>query len=161
MESDSPDAVKQTHEVTEKNHVRQTTNWYTQFEVPESMNNRHRWAGLKTIGVAVRQCERDGKTSYETRYFLSSLPLYLKRMASAYRNHWKVENNLHWCLDMKFREDESRLRDRIAADNFAWLRKFAMSLLKQTPSKHSNVGRRRMAVWKEVYLAQVLGLKAT
>jgi predicted transposase YbfD/YdcC len=161
MESDSPDVVKQTHEVTEKNHGRQTTNWYTQFEVPESMTTRHRWAGLKTIGVAVRQCERDGKTSYETRYFLSSLPLDVKRMASAIRNHWKIENSLHWCLDMTFREDESRLRDRIAADNLAWLKKFALSLLKQVQSKLSIVGRRRMAGWNEDYLAQVLGLKAT
>ena len=82
-------------------------------------------------------------------------------MASAIRNHWKIENSLHWCLDMTFREDESRLRDRIAADNLAWLKKFALSLLKQVQSKHSIVGRRRMAGWNEDYLAQVLGLKAT
>jgi predicted transposase YbfD/YdcC len=161
MESYSPDAVKQTHEVTEKSHGRQTTNWYTQFEVSERMTTRHRWAGPKKIGVAVRQCERDGKTSYETRYFLSSLPLDVKRMASAIMNHWKTENSLHWCFEMTFREDESRLRDRIAADNLAWLRKFAMSLLTQIQSKLSIVGRRGMAGWNEDYLAQVLGLKAT
>jgi len=161
LESDSPDLEKQTHEVTEKNHGRKTTNWYIQFEVPESMTTRHRWAGLKTIGVVVRQCESNGKTSYETRYFLSSLPLDVKRMASAVRNHWKIENSLHCGLDMTFREDESRLRDRLAADNLAWLRKFAISLLKQIQSKASIVGRRRMAGWSEDFLAQVLGLQAT
>jgi hypothetical protein len=62
---------------------------------------------------------------------------------------------------MTFREDESRLRDRIAADNLAWLKKFALSLLKQVQSKLSIVGRRRMSGWNEDYLAQVLGLKAT
>jgi predicted transposase YbfD/YdcC len=158
IESDSPDVVKQTHEVIEKNHGRQTTNWYTQFEVPESMTTRHRRAGLKTVGVAVRQCELDGKTSYETRYFSSSLAPDVKRMASAFRNHWKKENRLHRNLDMTFRQDESRLQDRIAADNLAWLRTFAMNLLKQLQSKISIVGRRRMPGWNEDYLAQVLGL---
>lgn len=161
LENNCADVVSETEEVTEKNHGRQATTWYTQFEVPTSMETRHRWKGLKTIGIAVRQCETDGQTSYETRYFLSSLSLDIKRFAKAVRNHWRIENSLHWCLDVTFREDESRLRDRIAADNLAWLRKFAISLLKQVESKASVVMRRRMAAWSEEFLTQVLGLKAS
>lgn len=135
--------------------------WYTQFEIPTSMTTQHRWMGLKTIGVAVQQCESNGKTSYETRCFLTSLPLEVKQFASLVRNHWRIENTLHWCLDVKFREDESRLRDRTAADNLAWLRRFAIGLLKQVESKASISMRRRMAGWCEDFLTQVLGLQTT
>jgi hypothetical protein len=69
LENDLSDAVKQTHEVSERNQGSQTTNGYTQAEVFESTTTRHRWAGLQTIGVAVRQCARDGKTSYDTQFF--------------------------------------------------------------------------------------------
>ncbi len=125
------------------------------------METRHRWNGLRTIGIAVRQSETDGQTIYETRYFLSSLLLDIKRFARAVRNHWRIENNLHWFLDVTFREDECRLRDRIEVDDLAWLRKFAISLLKQVDSKASVVMRRRTAAWSEEFLTQLLGLKAS
>ncbi len=60
LENNCADVVSETEEVTEKNHGRQATTWYTQFEVPTSMETHHRWKGLKTIGIAVRQCETDG-----------------------------------------------------------------------------------------------------
>lgn len=96
----------------------------------------------------------------EVRYFISSLRLGVKRFARAIRGHWGIENTLHWCLDVTFREDESRLRDRHAADNVAWLKRFAISLLKQRQDKESIAMRRRMAGWNTAYLAQVLGLHA-
>ena len=95
------------------------------------------------------------------RYFISSLRLGVKRFAAAVRGHWAIENTLHWCLDVTFREDESRLRDRHAADNVAWLKRFALSLLKQRTDKESIAMRRRMAGWNTDYLSQVLGIQKT
>jgi hypothetical protein len=63
-----------------------------------------------------------------------------------------IENTLHWCLDVTFREDESRLRDRHAANNLAWLKRFALSLLKQIDDKESIAMRRRMAGWNPAAL---------
>ena len=71
----------------------------------------------------------------------------MQRFAYAIRSHWSIENTLHWCLDVTFREDESRVRDRFAADNLAWLKRFAISLLKQSQDKESIAMRRRMAGW--------------
>ena len=148
-------------EVTEKSHGREVTYWYTQLPVPESLRGREQWAKLTTIGVAVRHCCQQGKDTYDTRYYLASLPLGVKRFAQVVRGHWAIENTLHWCLDVTFREDESRLRDRVAGDNVAWLKRFAIGLLKQVKNKESIAMRRRMAGWNDAFLTQVLALTST
>jgi len=68
--------------------------------------------------------QRDGKEVYDVRYYISSLPLGVKRFAQAMRGHWGIENSMHWTLDMTFREDESRIRKDYSPDNFALLRRF-------------------------------------
>ena len=119
------------------------------------------WKKFCTIGIAIRVSKEGDKVTREVRHFISSLRLGVKRFAGAVRGHWGIENTLHWCLDVTFREDESRLRDRYAADNVAWLKRFAISLLKQCTDKESIAMRRRMAGWNTDYLAQVLGLQGT
>jgi predicted transposase YbfD/YdcC len=84
----------------------------------------------------------------------------VRRFARASRGHWGIENSLHWCLDVTFREDDSRVRNRLAADNHAWLKRFSISLLKQQNDKKSIAMRRRMAGWNVDYLMQALGVKA-
>ena len=90
------------------------------------------------------------------RYYINSLPLNVKLFAKSVRGHWAIENSLHWCLDVTFREDESRVRERTLTDNMAWLKRFSISLLKQVPDKLSVAMRRRYCGWNENYLAQVL-----
>jgi len=90
------------------------------------------------------------------RYYLNSLPLDVKLFANSIRGHWAIENTLHWCLDVTFREDDSRVRQRNLTNNLAWLKRFALSLLKQVPDKRSIAMRRRHCGWNENYLAQVL-----
>ena len=114
---------------------------------------------MTTLGVAVRHSKSNGKDTFDTRDYLSSLALDVKQFARAVRGHWAIENTLHWCLDVTFREDESRLRNRIAGENVAWLRRFAIGLLKQVKSKESIVMRRRIAGWNDDFLLQVLGIK--
>ena len=98
----------------------------------------------------------DGATSTEERYFICSRYLSSERFAEAVRGHWGIENSLHWVLDVSFGEDQSRTRERYMANNLAWLRRFAISLLKRHPQKTSIVGRSRMAGWNNHFLLEVL-----
>jgi len=115
------------------------------------------WAGLQTA-VMVRAERRVGeKVETETRYYISSLPGNAKQLIAAVRDHWHIENRLHWVLDVAFREDDSRIRTGNAAQNMAVLRHIALNLLKREQStKRSIRGKRLKAGWDEDYLAQVL-----
>ena len=159
FENDWHGIVHEILETSEKGHGREDTHSYIQFLVPDEFTGREKWAGLKTIGVAIRSSFANGKETIDTRYYLNSLPLDIKRFATAVRGHWAIENTLHWCLDLTFREDESRLRNRFAAENIAWLKRFAIGLIKQNASKESIAMQRRMAGWNDNYLTQLLGLQ--
>ena len=158
FENDWRGIVRETLETNENKHGRQDLHSYFQFVVPVEFKGREKWAGLNTIGVAIRVSVANEIESVDTRYYLSSLPLNVKNFASAVRGHWAIENTLHWCLDVTFREDESRLRNHIAAENLAWIKRFAIGLIKQNPSKESIAMQRRMAGWNDNYLTQLLGL---
>jgi predicted transposase YbfD/YdcC len=158
MENEFADVVARQYTETMKGHGRLDTIEYYQFKAPRSLPGHSQWKQLRTIGVAIRTSRQSGKETQEVRFFISSLRLSVRRFAAAVRGHWGIENTLHWCLDVTFREDESRLRNRLAADNVAWLKRFAISLLKQQKDKESIAMRRRMAGWNTDYLAQVLGL---
>ena len=142
---------------TAENRILQNFSYY-HFAVPAGIPGRSQWPGLRSIGVAIRESRQGDKVTREVRYFICSIRVSVKRFARAVRGHWAIENTLHWCLDVTFREDESRLRHRLAGDNMAWLRRFALSLLKQIDDKESIAMRRRMAGWNPEYLSQVLGL---
>jgi predicted transposase YbfD/YdcC len=161
MENDFADVEVRQNTETMKGHGRLDTVEYYQFKVPASLPGRSQWKGLRTIGVAIRNSLQGDRETQDVRFFISSQPLGVRRFAAAVRGHWSIENTLHWCLDVTFREDESRLRDRFAADNVAWLKRFGLSLLKQQPDKESIAMRRRMAGWNTDYLTQVLGLERT
>ena len=99
---------------------------------------------------------RDGKETVEARYYISSLEVDVKQFARAVRGHWGIENGCHWVLDMTFREDESRIRERHLRENFAWLNRFALSLLKQHPGRQSLVMKRRSCGWSDAFLVEVV-----
>jgi len=152
------DATVRTHQEVVEGHGRIDTLTYYHCKLPVSIPGRLNWKGLRTIGVAIRESRRGDEVTREVRYFICSIRVSVKRFARSVRGHWAIENTLHWCLDVTFREDESRLRDRHAANNVAWLKRFAISLLKQIDDKESIAMRRRMAGWNPEYLSQVLGL---
>lgn len=161
IEHDFANVKVRKHQQTVKGHGRVDELTYYQFEAPQTLPGFSNWKKLRTIGVAIRVSTKGDKVTREVRYFISSLRLGVKRFAGAVRGHWGIENTLHWCLDVTFREDESRLRDRHAADNVAWLKRFAISLFKQCADQESIAMRRRMAGWNTDYLARVLGLQKT
>jgi predicted transposase YbfD/YdcC len=144
------------HQTKETGHGREETRSYIQMPVPEDLPGRELWKGLKSIGVVVSECVRDGKETVEVRYYISSLGVGVKRFAHAVRSHWSIENSCHWSLDVTYREDESRIRDRHLRENFAWLRRFTLSLLKQHPGRDSVAMKRRSCGWNENFLLEVL-----
>ena len=144
------------HITQETGHGRQETRSYIQMPVPENLHGIEPWKGLRSIGVVVSVCVRDGKETVETRYYISSLPVRVKQFAHAVRSHWRIENTCHWSLDVTYREDESRIREKHLRENFAWLNRFTLSLLKQHPSRDSLVMKRRSCGWGEQFLLEVV-----
>ena len=156
-ENDFADVDARRHQTVETGHGREETRTYIQMEAPDSLPGRDSWAGLKSIGVVVSECVRDGKTTDEVRYFISSLEVGVKRFAHAVRSHWGIENSCHWSLDVTYREDESRIRHKHLRENFAWLNRLTLSLLKQHPGRESLAMKRRSCGWSEDFLLKVLG----
>jgi predicted transposase YbfD/YdcC len=144
------------HVTTEKCHGREETRTYLQLPAPEDLPGFTLWEGLKSIGVVTSQCLRDGKETIEVRYYISSLAMGVTRFARAVRSHWGIENTCHWVLDMTYREDESRIREKTLRENFAWLNRFTLSLLKQHPARMSLAMKRRGCGWDENFLLEVL-----
>ncbi len=156
MENDYASGTAQQWTVTEKLHGREETRIYVHLPVPKGLPMLEDWEGLQSVGVATRMYEKDGKEYADVRYFISSLPVSVKLFARAVRQHWGIENSCHWTLDMIFREDESRIRGERIRENFAWLNRLALSLLKQHPSKESIALKRQACGWDERFLLQVL-----
>jgi predicted transposase YbfD/YdcC len=144
------------YEHSEQSHGRIEHRTYYQVTVPENLYGRNDWKGLKTLGAAVRVYEQEGIEKSDIRYYLCSLPCNAQQFGNAVRGHWGIENSLHWSLDMTYREDESRVRNRNFANNLSWLRRLTLSLIKQHPGKESNAMKRRMAGWSIDYLMQIL-----
>jgi predicted transposase YbfD/YdcC len=100
---------------------------------------------------------RDGRHTLETRYYILSRKLSAKQFATAVREHWSIENKLHWQLDVTFGEDQSRIRKGHADANFSILRRTALSLLKNNHAKKLGVKNKRLSAgWNDDYLLQVL-----
>ena len=112
--------------------------------------------GLTSIGLVTSCVVRDGKETIEFRYYINSLAVNVKQFARSVRGHRGIENGCHWSLDMTFREDEPRLRERHLRENFAWLNRFALSLLKQHPGRQSVVMKRRSCGWSDAVLTEVV-----
>lgn len=148
------------HQTCDQSHGRRDERYYVLAKLPDDFPLKERWPGAKAVGMVLRVTQqRDGQTRGDVRYFISSRFLSGQRFAEAVRGHWGIENSLHWVLDVTFGEDQSRARQRRIADNLSWLRRFAISLLKQHPSKYSIVGKSRMAGWSNDFLMEVLAAK--
>ena len=91
------------------------------------------------------------------RYFLTSCEDGPAVLAPAIRRHWSIENALHWVLDVTFREDDSRVRDRTAARNLALLRKIALNLVAADRGRQTSLrGRRKKAAWNDDYMLRII-----
>jgi predicted transposase YbfD/YdcC len=147
------------HETREDGHGRVDARSYYLTKVPRDFAPRGDWPWVKAIGYALRVTRNpDGTETGDVRYYLSTRYLSGKRFGEAVRGHWGIES-MHWVLDVNFREDDSRTRERTLGNNLSWLRRFAVTLLKRHPDKDSLRGKMMSCMLNTDYLTQVLSLQ--
>lgn len=99
---------------------------------------------LRTVARVIKTTYQNNNTTIGSRYYISSLPADNPSIIlQATRDHWQVENNLHWALDVSFNEDSSRIHNQNSAMNFSWIRKFALGLLKKDKSFKATIRRKQ------------------
>jgi predicted transposase YbfD/YdcC len=151
--------VPATHETVEKDHRRIEVRrcWATDDPaVIGWVDPKGVWPGLRSVVAVEGERHLPGKTERETRYFLSRLPGDA-RVIAAVRSHWGIEDQVHWVLDVAFREDESRVRGGQGAETLAVLRHLALNLLRrQRTAKVGIKAKRLKAAWDVTYLLNVL-----
>lgn len=121
-------------------------------------NMKLKWKGLKSLVLLISERETPEEKTTEYRYYISSLdPKQPEIILRCIRDHWQVENNLHWVLDVAYREDQSRIRDENSALNMSWLRKTALGLLKRAENIKGSIRRKQLAIWaKPEYLLEIV-----
>ncbi len=140
----------------ERQRGREETRHYLIAPLPESMKGFHRdWKGLKSIGQVVTITQCHGKETFDVRYYISSREAKVNEFARSARSHWSIES-MHWILDVVFAEDASRIRNGDGTENFGFLRKFVLSLLKRDTSRGSLKGKRKRAAWSTRFLEKLL-----
>lgn len=134
----------------------ETRRYFTTGEIGW-LQGKEEWTGINTICMAVRERDVNGEISIESSYFISSLENHAPTIAKSIREHWGIENGLHWCLDITFREDHCRVRKDHAPENFGILRHMATNLLKREKSLKGGLQTKRLkAAWDRDYLLKVL-----
>jgi predicted transposase YbfD/YdcC len=118
----------------------------------------HQWPGLAAIGKVVRIHEATDKTSTETAYYLLSKVLSAERFNEVVRQHWGVENRLHWRLAVVMNEDQDRTRLGNGPHNLAVLRHMAINAMQRDTTKGSLRGKFKRAGWDDAYLTRLLAL---
>lgn len=125
--------------------------------IKELVDPENKWENLQSIGMIESVRIVKGKTTIETRYYISSLPNNAQRFGESVRSHWGIENSLHWVLDVGFREDDCRIRKDNAPQNFAILRHISLNLLNQEKTSKTGAKNKRLrAGWDDDYLTKIL-----
>jgi predicted transposase YbfD/YdcC len=137
-------------------HARIETRTVTVVHDVAWLQERHEWPGLKGVVMVESAREMRDKVERETRFYITSLTLPASQMGSIVRDHWAVENGLHWVMDMVFRDDECRVRTDHAPANFTTIKHIALNLIRRTKSKDSLRLRRKVAAWDDEFLASLI-----
>ena len=160
----APAAETVTKTTVEKGHGRIETRAYTASGVVDwiasdrSYPGQPRFANIKTIVKVHARAEYADRCSFDTRYYISSAPLDIERIARGARGHWGVES-MHWLLDVEFNDDLSRYRTGHGAKNMAIVRRFALGLMRANKRRGSVKTRRKSASWDPKFLLEILQLK--
>ncbi len=159
VERDLEDLRYRHFETSETGHGRLDERSYCLSKIPGDFAVKEEWPWIKAIGYAVRITRHDdGRETDEVRYYALSRYISGKRFSEAVRGHWGIES-MHWVLDVNFREDDSRTRERTLGNNLSWLRRFAISLLKRHPIKDSLRGKMIRCMMNTDFLTEVLTLQ--
>ena len=147
-------------QMVNKNHGRletRTCQVIADQQILMQLRDAPEWQGLQSVVKVHARRQKDGEVSEKSRYFLSSLASDARHLLKVVRTHWSIENELHWVLDIAFREDESRIRKDHGPENFAVLRHIALNLVKQEQTQKASIkGKRLKAGWDEDYLLKIL-----
>jgi len=143
-------------ETREHGHGRTETRRYRTLGDLSAVPRSALWEGMNMIGMVESERTLDGNTTHETRFYIGSIGTDVTCFARAVRSHWGIENELHWCLDVAFREDDCRVREPAARENLAVLRHITLTRLKQDNTKLGIKNKRKKAGWDEAYLAKLL-----
>lgn len=144
-------------EETSKGHGRIEQRRYWISDCLDGINKKREWAALNTIGMVESIRTIGDQTSTERRFFISSLEPKARHFANAVREHWAIENSLHWVLDVSFREDDSRIRRDHASENISVFRHIVLNALrKDKKTKKSLKAKRFKAALEPDYANQVL-----
>lgn len=158
IERDFEDLRYRQHETVDAGHGRIDERCYYLAKIPRDFAPAADWPEVKAIGYALRVTRHaDGSETSDVRYYIVSRYLSGKRFAEAVRGHWGIES-MHWILDVTFREDDSRTRERTLGNNLSWLRRFAISLLKRHPINDSIRGKMLRCGYNTDFLTEVLML---
>ena len=117
--------------------------------------DKEEWTNLRSFGMVISKVEQQGKITHDTRYFIASLE-DIRTFSKAVRKHWGIENSLHWCLDMTFHEDYSRIRKDHSAENMAVVRHIVLNILKNYPEKISLARKRRRCSYDDKFFANFM-----
>lgn len=118
------------------------------------------WVGLQSIVVVERTRHLWNKTTHEIQFYLTSLPAQNPKIATAIRQHWGIENSLHWTLDVTFAEDECRVRSLHAPHNLALVRRFALNALnRESTFKHSLQQKSKRAAMDDIARSAIVRTK--
>ena len=143
-------------ETVDGDHGRIETRTTTVIQDVEWLRQRHKWPGLNRVVIVESARQIDGAITSETRVYITSLRLPAYLIGPIVRDHWSVENKLHWVMDMIFRDDECRVRTDHAPENFTTLKHMALNLIRRAPSKDSIRLRRKVAAWDDNFLACII-----
>ena len=143
-------------ETVDGDHGRIETRTTTVIQDVEWLRQRHKWPGLNGVVIVENSRQIDGAITSETRVYITSLRLPAYLMGPIVRDHWSIENKLHWVMDMIFRDDECRVRTDHAPANFTTLKHMALNLIRRAPSKDSIRLRRKVAAWDDNFLACII-----
>lgn len=120
------------------------------------LDERHHWPGLKALVMVQSKREIKGEGKTTRQFYIASLNREPEEMATFIRNHWQIENSLHWVMDVTFRQDECRIRTGNAAANFATIKHAAVNLLRRDPGKMSIPQKRHSAAWDDDYMYKII-----
>ena len=144
-------------ETVDADHGRIETRRHTVCSDIDWLRDRHNWPGLKSIVMTKYTHEIRGESKTKIRFYISSLADSAEKMAQYIRDHWQVENCLHWVLDVTFRQDDCRIRKENAAANFTTINHAAINFLKRVPGKKMSMPqKRRSAAWDDDYMESII-----
>jgi predicted transposase YbfD/YdcC len=151
--ADTKTSVDQT---VDADHGRIETRRFTVLHDVAWLQERHKWPGLKGLVVVEATRETGPKTEHETRYYITSSQLRADKLGAVVRDHWAVENGLHWVMDMTFHDDECRIRTQNAPENFVTLKHMAVNLARRKKGEDSVRLTLKTAAWDDDYLANLI-----